>query len=153
VCDDNGDIFYTTIEKTKAISSNINRFMGDEMNFKNTKKYYMVYKTTNLINGKYYIGFHSTNDLDDGYLGSGKYIRRAIEKYGPENFKREIIMVFDNKEDAELLERELVNEEFVKDNSNYNLSLGGNVCILCGEANGFYTPKAKKLISISSKER
>lgn len=173
ICDDYGDIFYTTIEKTKAISSNINRYMEDEMVIKNIKKYYYVYKTTNILNNKIYIGFHSTNDLDDGYLGSGKLLRRSVEKYGPENFKKEIIEIFDNQKDAEALEREIVNREFVKESTNYNLSIGGNVCILFGESNGFYgkkhteetkhiiskkaraykhTPKAKKKISDSIKK-
>jgi hypothetical protein len=43
---------------------------------------YFIYKTTNLLNGKYYIGMHVTNQIDDGYLGSGKYLNNAIKKYG-----------------------------------------------------------------------
>lgn len=137
ICDDIDNIYYTTI--SKANSSNINNYMeGHALNIKYTKKYYYVYKTTNLINKKIYIGFHSTNDLEDGYLGSGKALKRAIEKYGPENFEKEIIEIFDNREDAETLERLLVNKDFVKEKDNYNLSLGGNVCILFGEQNGFY---------------
>ena len=102
------------------------------------KKYYTVYKITNLINDKIYIGFHSTNDLYDGYMGSGKAIKRAIKKYGEENFHKEILAIFDSQKDAEDLERELVNEEFVSDSNTYNMTIGGNVCILYGEDCGFY---------------
>ena len=53
---------------------------------KNKIKYHFLYKTTNLINNKYYYGMHSTYKLDDGYLGSGKRLRYSIRKYGKENF-------------------------------------------------------------------
>jgi len=88
--------------------------------------YYTIYKITNKINGKFYIGKHQTNDLHDDYMGSGKLIKSAIEKYGVENFKKEILYVFDNENDMNDKESELVTEEFVKDNNNYNLCPGGN---------------------------
>jgi hypothetical protein len=146
--DDHGEVFYTTIEKAaNANSSKINKYdlelsVEDEfMNLKSEKRFYTVYKLENLINGKIYVGFHSTNDLDDGYLGSGKLIKRAVEKYKPENFRKEYLAVFEDRESAELLEREIVNEEFVKRDDTYNLSVGGNVCILFGEHNGFFGRK------------
>ena len=49
-------------------------------------KYYGIYKITNLVNGKMYIGKHVTSDLDDGYLGSGIIIQRAVKKYCKESF-------------------------------------------------------------------
>jgi hypothetical protein len=115
---------------------------------------FVIYKTTNILDGKIYIGFHSMKKdsliskktktgsiFESGYLGSGKHLVRAVERYGPENFKQELLGEFEHKEEAEKYERTLVNEEFVKRLDNYNLSLGGNVCILYGENNGFYGKK------------
>lgn len=87
--------------------------------------YYIVYKTTNLINGKIYIGQHQTSDLNDGYLGSGKHLKRAIDKYGIENFQREVLYQFDNLEDMTSKEAELVTEEFCKRDDTYNICPGG----------------------------
>ena len=67
---------------------------------------YMVYKTTNKINGKIYIGCHQTTNITDEYLGSGKLLKRAIEKYGKENFVREIIASF--KTDKEMFDEEKI---------------------------------------------
>jgi len=78
------------------------------------KKYNFVYKTTNLINKKIYVGVHSTDNLDDGYLGSGKRLLLAIRKYGKENFKREIISFVDSREDAYKLESEIVTNLFYR---------------------------------------
>lgn len=87
--------------------------------------YYTVYQTTNLVNGKIYIGAHQTKYPYDGYLGSGHLIRYAIKKYGKLSFIKEILFVFDNPDDMYAKERELVTEEFITNTNNYNLRLGG----------------------------
>ena len=87
--------------------------------------FYIIYKTTNLVNGKIYIGKHVTDNIDDGYLGSGSILRRAISKYGVENFQRQVLHVFDTEEEMNAKERELVTEDFVLQESNYNLNVGG----------------------------
>jgi hypothetical protein len=84
-----------------------------------------IYKTENLINGKFYIGCHSTEDINDPYLGSGKLLKKAIYKYGRKNFKKEILYVFPSREEALLKETEIVTPEFIKKDNNYNLKSGG----------------------------
>lgn len=88
-------------------------------------KYNYVYKLTNKINNKIYYGVHRTNNLDDGYMGSGLLIKRAINKHGIENFCKEIIEFFDNYIDALNTEKFIVNYEFINRLDNYNVKEGG----------------------------
>jgi len=88
--------------------------------------HYYLYKITNLTNNRYYIGVHKTKNLNDGYMGSGKVIRQAIEKYGISNFKKEILEVFDTVESMYAREREIVTEDFLSHEKVYNLRKGGN---------------------------
>ena len=84
--------------------------------------FYTVYKITNNINQKYYIGMHKTSNLEDGYMGSGKLIKKAIQKYSIENFTKDILHIFDNEEDMKNKEKELV----VINEMSYNLCDGGH---------------------------
>jgi hypothetical protein len=83
--------------------------------------FFTIYKITNKLDGKYYIGKHQTKDLNDGYFGSGKVLKRAIKKHGIENFTKEILHVFDNEAEMNAKEKELVELH----ESSYNLCPGG----------------------------
>lgn len=101
---------------------------------------YIVYETTNVVNNKIYVGLHKTKDPEifDGYIGNGVYVTQpytykyaktafqcAVQKYGPSNFKRKILAVFDTIEEASDLEEQIVNEKFLARNDVYNMILGG----------------------------
>lgn len=87
--------------------------------------YYTVYKITNQVDGKIYIGSHKTKDLNDSYMGSGKYLKYAQEKYGIDKFTKEILFVFECAEEMYAKEAELVTEEFLATENTYNLKIGG----------------------------
>ena len=86
---------------------------------------YLVYKTTNLSNGKYYIGKHKCQSLDDGYLGSGTLLKAAIAKYGRENFERKVLATFPTEQESYDYEKTIVTEAVVDDQLCYNLREGG----------------------------
>lgn len=95
-------------------------------------KIHTLYKTTNIKNGKFYIGVHTTNDVGfgtdswiDPYVGSGKLVLRVLKRYGRSIFDVEVIAYFDNEDFAYDAERDLVTEELVKSRKCYNTVLGG----------------------------
>ena len=88
--------------------------------------YFTVYKITNKINGKEYIGSHKTSNLSDNYMGSGKHLKHSQKKYGLENFSKEIIFRAVSSEAMYFIERMLVDEEYVARDDTYNLKLGGS---------------------------
>lgn len=89
------------------------------------KKFHYIYKITR-NDGKYYIGMHSTDNLDDGYFGSGKRLWHSIRKYGKEVHIKEIIEFLSSREELKKREAELVNEECIADPLCMNIDLGGN---------------------------
>lgn len=84
-----------------------------------------LYKTTCLITGRYYIGMHSTCNLEDGYMGSGKRLRRSIRKYGVDNHKKEILGFFENRELLIEAEKKAITPDMVLDDNCMNLKGGG----------------------------
>lgn len=91
----------------------------------NTFMFYTIYKVTNLINNKIYIGKHQTMNPDDSYYGSGVAICDAISKHGKENFKKEVLFIFETEDAMNAKEKELITEEFVARRDTYNLGIGG----------------------------
>lgn len=87
---------------------------------------FLIYKITNTVNGKIYIGSHKTSNIDDGYMGSGTLIKKAIKNYGIDCFLKEILYIFNNPEDMVKKEREIVNETFLRRRDTYNLEIGGS---------------------------
>ena len=89
------------------------------------KSTHYLYKTTCIITGRYYIGMHSTSNLEDGYLGSGKRLRYSIRKYGKENHVREILEFFDSRELLIEAEERIVTADLLQDKMCMNLREGG----------------------------
>lgn len=87
--------------------------------------FYYTYKTTNSVNGHYYIGAHKTEDFNDGYIGSGTVLKKAIKKHGKEKFFKEILKFHPSEKEMYAHERAIVNEAFVARPDTYNLKLGG----------------------------
>lgn len=89
--------------------------------------YYYVYKVTNLTNGKFYIGKKGHSDpYTDAYMGSGRQIKAAIEKYGINNFKKEILQIFLTNQEAAEHEKSLVTKELIESKMSYNMHEGGH---------------------------
>ena len=87
--------------------------------------YHYIYKIINNINNKYYLGKHSTNNLDNGYLGSGILLKKAITKYGKENFTKEILAYCDSESDCYELEELVATQIEVNNPMCYNITIGG----------------------------
>lgn len=118
---------------------------------------YTLYKTRNVVNGKIYVGLHKTDDPNDSYLGSGKALKGAIDKYGADAFEKTVIGTWSSLEEAREAERRIVDEDFVARSDTYNIALGGG---LGGEGlNGFtfrgrtHSADAKQKIGTATQAR
>lgn len=115
-------------------------------------KKYIIYKITNIITKKIYIGKHVTVDINDNYFGSGSILKQSIKKYGIDKFVKEIIEYCEN--DIDLNEKEIywIRELNTISPNGYNINIGGT-----GGDNFTYNPnkevirKKLKLINIGRK--
>ena len=111
------------------------------------KAYNYIYKITNQINGKIYIGKHSTDNLDDGYMGSGILICKAEKKYGIENFTKEYLAFCDTEEKLNWFEKFYI-KKFNARQVGYNLTDGGD-----GTLGRKHTEETKRKLSEATKKR
>ena len=90
------------------------------------RRYHYIYKITRTDgSGKYYIGMHSTDDIHDGYFGSGTLLAKSIKKHGKEKHLKEILEFLPSREALKLREKEIVNEGVLSDKLCMNLKVGG----------------------------
>ena len=111
------------------------------------KAYNYIYKITNQINGKIYIGKHSTDNLDDGYMGSGILICKAEKKYGKENFTKEYLAFCDTEEKLNWFEKFYI-KKFNAREVGYNLTDGGD-----GHSGFIMSEETKQKISEAKKDK
>lgn len=88
-------------------------------------KHHIIYKTTCHITGKFYVGMHTTDNLDDGYLGSGINLTLSCEQHGVKSHTRIILEHCSSREELKQREAEIVNEKLLKDKMCMNIALGG----------------------------
>jgi len=112
--------------------------------------FYTIYKTTNNITKEIYIGQHMTNNPNDSYYGSGRRVLESIKKYGKSNFTKEVLFIFDNKEDMNNKEIELVNKTFLLNPVVLNTKLGGYAIWSC--PNTVVVLQDNKFVRINSYE-
>ena len=89
------------------------------------KKYHYIYKTTCIVTGRFYIGMHSTDNIDDGYVGSGKRLWNSINYHGKENHVCEILEYCKDRQELKKREEEIVNPELLNEDLCMNLTTGG----------------------------
>lgn len=117
---------------------------------------HIVYKITNKLNQFFYIGVHSTNNIHDNYYGSGYYVLRALNKYGKENFNKEILVICENREEACYIEEQLISI-YINFPNCYNLKRGNQYSHYLGinkkNLKGSNNPMFGKQHSNESKEK
>lgn len=88
--------------------------------------YGYIYKTTNTVNGKIYIGQHKSEKFDYSYIGSGKIFKSAVRSYGRDKFVCEVLCWCDSREQMNEMEKYYIQEYGAKNKDiGYNISDGG----------------------------
>ena len=121
---------------------------------------HIVYKTTNIVNDKYYIGVHTcyedssckNKNGECFYLGSGDVLKKAIKKYGRDSFKRIILKRFKTREEALKYEKEIVITSS-EDELSYNVNKGGVTIVNEDRVRGSNNPCYNKRVSRSQREK
>jgi len=113
---------------------------------RNSKSFQYVYLTINKINGKKYIGQHSTNNLEDHYIGSGRKFLSEVKKYGKSNFEKTILEYAKTSDNLDSLETLYIKKYETLYPNGYNMTSGG-------ESKKEYSEKSLKLMSEKAKMR
>lgn len=90
------------------------------------KKFNYIYKITCNVTNRYYIGMHSTDNLNDGYFGSGKRLWFSLNYHGKENHSKDILEYCATRQDLKIREKELVTKELIGEDLCMNLKEGGD---------------------------
>ena len=96
-------------------------------------KYHYFYRITNKKTGQFYFGIHSTNNLNDNYMGSGTFLKKEYRLWGKDMFYKEILKFFETREDLIKYEQAIVNEDVLNNPLCLNIIKGG----LAGLGTGF----------------
>ena len=126
--------------------------METKRNRADRRKYHILYKTTCLITKRFYIGMHSTDNLEDGYIGSGRQLWRSVNKHGKENHVTEILETLPDRRSLKEREKHIVNEEFIEDEMCMNLMAGGTGGFISEEQQTRRSSAAGKAAAIVLKE-
>lgn len=116
--------FYPTRKEAKAAYADLKASQLINPKRPGEYEFHFVYKTVR-DDGKYYIGVHSTNNLNDKYLGSGTYISRSIKKHGRDKHKREILEMCASRDHAFEREIAIITPEILNDPLCMNGGPGG----------------------------
>ena len=109
------------------------------------RKYHYIYETICLITNKFYIGMHSTDNLQDGYCGSGKYLWNSLNKYGKDKHVTKILEFLPDRKSLKAREKEIINEELLDNQHCMNLAIGGE--------GGLVNEKHSKILSKAGNEK
>ena len=104
-------------------------------------KYHYFYRITNKKTGQFYFGIHSTNNLNDNYMGSGTFLKKEYRLWGKDMFYKEILKFFETREDLIKYEQAIVNEDVLNNPLCLNIIKGGLAGLGAGFTVGLVTVK------------